>query len=79
MALNDNAKTTLGDRLSTGAVNGAVVGGVVSVGMLAYNGATKLFSKKGAFKFSGTQWKLAGAAAAIGTRESARSISQQCY
>lgn len=59
-------KTTIGDRLSTGAVNGAI-GGVAMGGMFAViNGVTKLFNKSSKFAFSPMQWKITGGVAALG-------------
>lgn len=59
-------KTTITDRASTAAVNGVLAGSVMSASLLAINGVSKLFSKTSQLRFSPLQWKLAGAATAVG-------------
>jgi hypothetical protein len=59
-------KTTMGDRLSTGAVQAGLWGGSSILGSLAVNGVRKMLSKGKDIKLmSGLDWKLAGGIALV--------------
>jgi hypothetical protein len=78
-------KTTISDRLSTGAAKGVVMGAAMGGTFGVANAVNKLFNKSSKFAFSPIQWKITGAAAAIGaaygiiTANKAKELKSEAY